>query len=93
MRMTRFRLLKQILSEQNIDDKQTPAKLFSAIIQSWKDQGLTPDKVTDAAAGGGHAVKIYRLYQERLRAPEHDRFRRFDFAYDYVVYDVSGDFG
>lgn len=62
-----IRLLKTILSEQNIDEKSLPAKLFSAIIQRWKDEGLTPDKVMDKSQAGGHALKIYALYQERLR--------------------------
>lgn len=65
-----LRLLKAILAQQNIDEKSLPPKLFHAIIQSWKDQGLTPDKVTDAGdlqAAGGQAVRIYKLYQERLR--------------------------
>jgi len=65
-----IRLLKTILAEQNIDDKATPAKLFLAIIQNWKDQGLTPDKVThgqDINQAGGHGLKVYKLYQERLR--------------------------
>ena len=66
-----LRLLKSILIEQNIDDKNTPPKLFAAIIGSWKDQGLTPDKVTngqDINQAGGHALKVYRLYQERLKS-------------------------
>ena len=66
-----MRLLKTILIEQNIDEKATPPKLLAAIIGSWKDQGLTPDKITNAqdlGAAGGNGLKIYRLYQERLRS-------------------------
>ncbi len=65
-----LRLLKTLLAEQNIDDKSLPPKLFSAIIQTWKDQGLTPQKITshgDQQAAGGHAVSIYHLYQQRLK--------------------------
>ncbi len=65
-----LRLLKSILAEQKIDEKSLPPKLFSAIIQSWKDQGLTPDKITsghDTDQAGGYGVNVYRLYQERLR--------------------------
>ena len=65
-----LRLLKTILAEQNIDEKATPPKLFLGIIQSWKDQGLTPPNVTsagDTQAAGGLAPKVYKLYQERLR--------------------------
>jgi len=66
-----LRLLKTILAEQNIDEKATPSKLFLGVISAWKDQGLTPDKVTsaqDAQLGGGFAPKVYKLYQERLRS-------------------------
>ena len=66
-----LRLLKAILNEQKIDDKSLPPKLFSAIIQSWKDQGLTPEKVTnvaDSQKAGGHALAVYKLYQARLRS-------------------------
>lgn len=65
-----LRLIKAILAERNIDDKALPPKLFGAIIQSWKDQGLIPGKVTstqDTQAAGGHALEVYKLYQERLR--------------------------
>lgn len=65
-----LRLLKAILAEQKIDEKAHPPKLFSAIIQSWKDQGLTPEKVasgSDKEQAGGHAAKVYKLYQDRLR--------------------------
>lgn len=64
-----LRLLKSILQEQKIDDKQLPPKLFSAIIQRWKDQGLTPERVTaaeDRQEAGGQAQRVYKLYQERL---------------------------
>ncbi len=64
-----LRLLKAILVERNIDPKEQPPKLFSAIIQSWKDQGLTPDKVTsakDIGAADGKALEVYKVYQERL---------------------------
>ncbi len=64
-----LRLIKAILAEQKIDDKSLPPKLFSAIIQSWKDQGLTPAQVTnaqDTQAAGGHGLKVYKLYQQRL---------------------------
>jgi DNA helicase II / ATP-dependent DNA helicase PcrA len=65
-----LRLLKAILSDRNIDEKSLPPKLFSAIIQNWKDQGLTPDKVTsskDREQAGGQATLVYKDYQDRLR--------------------------
>lgn len=64
-----LRLLKAILIEQKIDEKALPPKLFSAIIQNFKDQGLTPEKVTNArdiGAAGGNALAIYKAYQAKL---------------------------
>jgi len=64
-----IRLLKQILQAENIDERRWPARLLLAIIDRWKDRGLTPDKVPGADAGGfanGRAVDLYRQYQERL---------------------------
>ncbi len=66
-----LRLLKTILAEQHIDEKSLPPKLFLAIIQRWKDEGLTPEKVTgaqDMQQAGGQALSVYKAYQERLRS-------------------------
>ncbi len=63
-----LRLIKQLMSEHNIDDKQNPAKMVLSIIQSWKDQGLIPEKVTDAGFGTAQkALTIYKAYQTRLK--------------------------
>ena len=64
------RLLKQLLSVEDIDEKRWPARALSALIQRWKDRGLTPDKVSPAEGGefaNGRAVEIYALYQSRLK--------------------------
>jgi DNA helicase II / ATP-dependent DNA helicase PcrA len=64
------RLLKQLLDVEEIDEKRWPARALSALIQRWKDRGLTPDKVSSAEGGdfaNGRAVEIYALYQERLK--------------------------
>ncbi len=65
-----LRLLKAILAEQHIDEKSLPPKLFKAVIQNWKDQALTADKITngkDLQAAGGNALKVYQIYQHRLK--------------------------
>ncbi len=65
-----LRLLKQVLQVENVDAQRWPARVLLAIIQRWKDRGLTPEKVTAAEAGdfaAGRAVKLYRDYQDRLR--------------------------
>lgn len=65
-----LRLLKQIMEADGIDSKKWPAQGLLAVIQRWKDRGLTPDKVggeggNDYAAG--RAVQLYEAYQERLK--------------------------
>jgi DNA helicase-2/ATP-dependent DNA helicase PcrA len=64
-----IRLLKQLLVAEGIDEKRWPARALLAIIQRWKDRGLTPDKVPAADAGefaNGRALELYKQYQERL---------------------------
>ncbi len=64
-----IRLLKQLLAAEDIDEKKWPARAMLGVIERWKDRGLTPDKVTSteqAEYAEGMALKLYRLYQERL---------------------------
>ena len=64
------RLLKQLIQADGIDDKRWPARALNAVIQRWKDRGLTPDRITPAEAGDfadGQARKLYAEYQERLQ--------------------------
>jgi DNA helicase-2/ATP-dependent DNA helicase PcrA len=64
-----IRLLKQLLSAEGVDEKRWPARALSAIIQRWKDRGLTPDKIPAAEGGdfaGGRVLALYRQYQDRL---------------------------
>ncbi len=65
-----LRLVKQLLSAEQIDDKKWPARGVLAAIQRWKDRGLTPERVSASEAGdlaGGRAVELYTLYQSRLK--------------------------
>mgnify|MGYP002682673227 CR=1 FL=1 len=39
------RLLKQLLQAENIDEKRWPARQLAALIDGWKNRGLTPDRV------------------------------------------------
>ena len=66
-----LRLVKQLLQAAEIDDKRWPARAVLAIIERWKDRGLTPDKVNAADAGefaAGRMLELYRDYQARLRS-------------------------
>ncbi len=64
-----LRLLKQLVSAANIDDKRWPARQLAGIIDGWKNRALTPDKVpsSDAGAYDRKGVALYRQYQIRLR--------------------------
>ncbi|MBX7145858.1 MAG: UvrD-helicase domain-containing protein [Alphaproteobacteria bacterium] len=65
------RLLKQILSHENISEKKWPAKVLLSYIQRWKDRGLKPNMVSPEETKGladGKLLDIYQLYQERLLA-------------------------
>ncbi|MSP43285.1 MAG: hypothetical protein EXR08_07965 [Alphaproteobacteria bacterium] len=64
------RLLKQILSAENIDDKRWPARSLAALIDRWKNQGLTPEKVPEAESfsfANGKGREFYAIYQARLK--------------------------
>jgi DNA helicase-2/ATP-dependent DNA helicase PcrA len=66
-----LRLLKQIILERNIDEKKWNSKKLAGIIGSYKDKGLTADKVTynNAFDFGGHSTaELYKTYQARLLA-------------------------
>ncbi|HEX4888844.1 MAG TPA: UvrD-helicase domain-containing protein [Alphaproteobacteria bacterium] len=65
-----IRLLKQLLSAANIDDKRWPARSLAALIDRWKNQGLTPDKVPEADSfsfANGKGRELYAAYQARLK--------------------------
>jgi DNA helicase-2/ATP-dependent DNA helicase PcrA len=66
-----LRLLKQVMEAARVDAKRWAPPALMAIIQRWKDRGLTPARVTgaeDTDFAGGHARQLYADYQERLRA-------------------------
>ena len=64
------RLIKQLLEAHNIDEKRWPARQLASLIDSWKNRGLTPDKVPSGEAHGyanGRGAEIYGEYQQRLK--------------------------
>lgn len=65
-----LRLVKQLLQAENVDDKRWPARAILAVLQRWKDRGLTPERVPKSDIGemaGGRLREIYLAYQERLK--------------------------
>ncbi len=66
-----LRLLKQVMEAARIDAKRWAPPALMAIIQRWKDRGLTPARITaaeDSDFAGGQARQLYGEYQARLRA-------------------------
>ena len=63
-----IRLLKQLVSAANIDDKRWPARMLAGIIDSWKNRAWTPENVPVAESGAydGKGVDLYAQYQARL---------------------------
>jgi DNA helicase-2/ATP-dependent DNA helicase PcrA len=64
------RLLKQLLEASNIDEKRWPARQLAALIDGWKNRGLTPDKVPAGEAhsfANGKGTELYAEYQQRLK--------------------------
>ena len=65
-----LRLLKQVMEAGRVDTKRWIPAALMAIIQRWKDRGLTPERVTaaeDTDFANGHARALYAAYQARLR--------------------------
>ncbi len=65
-----LRLLKQVMDAERIDTKRWVPPALMAIIQRWKDRGLTPSRITkneDSDFANGHASALYAAYQARLR--------------------------
>ena len=65
-----IRLLKQVMQVENIDEKRWPARVLGAIIDRWKDRGLTWQAVQNEDTGdfaNGKVALLYRLYEGRLQ--------------------------
>ena len=64
------RLLKQVIEAAGIDKDRWPARQLASLIDSWKNRGLTPDKVPTGesfAFAGGKGASLYAAYQARLK--------------------------
>ncbi|MCF3593810.1 UvrD-helicase domain-containing protein [Rhodobacteraceae bacterium LMO-12] len=64
-----LRLLKQLVSASNIDDKRWPARMLAGIIDNWKNRAWTPETVPGSEAGAynNRGTELYAQYQVRLR--------------------------
>ena len=65
-----LRLLKQVMEAERVDTKRWVPAALMAVIQRWKDRGLTPARITaneDSDFANGNASILYEAYQARLR--------------------------
>jgi DNA helicase-2/ATP-dependent DNA helicase PcrA len=66
-----LRLLKQLITENGLDEKRWPARQLAGLIDRWKNRGLNPgdlDAVENEAYANGKGRQFYELYQARLKA-------------------------
>ena len=64
------RLMKQVIEAAGLDKDRWPARQLAALIDGWKNRGLTPDKVPAGEAFGfasGKGAQLYAAYQRRLK--------------------------
>jgi DNA helicase-2/ATP-dependent DNA helicase PcrA len=76
------RLLKEVIIEQNIDERKYPAKAFAAAIDDCKNAGSTPADLTTGDQMAERLVRVYTAYQERLK-----KCNALDFG-DLLLYTV-----
>ncbi len=65
-----IRLMKQVIEAADIDEKRWPARVLAAIIDNWKNRGLSPADVPAGDAmsfADGRGKSLYAAYQERLK--------------------------
>src|SRR6516225_4527138 len=65
-----LRLIKQVIEAEGLDKDRWPARQLAALIDAWKNRGLTPDKVPRGEAFGfaeGKGATLYGAYQKRLK--------------------------
>ena len=61
------KLLKEIVSEMNLDEKRFPAKLFASAIDDFKNAGRLPADVPAHDIKTEKIAGVYSVYQERLK--------------------------
>ncbi|HVL29555.1 MAG TPA: UvrD-helicase domain-containing protein, partial [Sphingomicrobium sp.] len=65
-----IRLIKQLITAANLDEKRWPARQFAGLVDKWKNRGWTPadiDAAESEAFANGRGQELYAAYQERLR--------------------------
>ncbi|WP_347266073.1 UvrD-helicase domain-containing protein [Paracoccus sp. (in: a-proteobacteria)] len=63
-----IRLLKQLISAENLDEKRWPARQLAGLIDGWKNRCLTPAALPkgEGRSFDGWGGRLYAAYQRRL---------------------------
>eukprot|EP01035_Chromulina_nebulosa_P069077 gene69077-94664_t len=65
------RLIKQLITANDLDEKRWPARALGGLIDEWKNKGLTPADVDAGESeryANGRGKELYAQYQARLIA-------------------------
>ncbi|HSJ79517.1 MAG TPA: UvrD-helicase domain-containing protein [Erythrobacter sp.] len=65
-----LRLLKQLITQADLDEKRWPARQLAGLIDRWKNRGLNPadlDAAENEAYANGKGAALYARYQARLK--------------------------
>ncbi|WP_324827122.1 ATP-dependent helicase [Qipengyuania zhejiangensis] len=65
-----LRLLKQLIRDNDVDEKRWPPRQLAGLIDRWKNRGLNPgdlDTIENESYANGKGAQFYTLYQERLK--------------------------
>ena len=65
------RLIKQLISANDLDEKRWPARALGGLIDEWKNKGLTPSDIDAGESeryANGRGKDLYAQYQARLIA-------------------------
>jgi DNA helicase II / ATP-dependent DNA helicase PcrA len=65
-----LRLMKQVIEAARLDVKRWTPRHLAGLIDSWKNRGITPEKVPAGesfAFANGKGVELYAAYQKRLK--------------------------
>ncbi len=66
-----LRLMKQLISAADIDEKRWPAKMLGGLIDRWKNRGQNPADLSEDesyAFADGKGKQLYAAYQDRLKS-------------------------
>lgn len=64
-----IRLLKQVIEAASLDEKRWTGRGLAALVDDWKNRGLSPHEVPGSEAHGfaeGAGIDLYAAYQRRL---------------------------